>query len=166
DNIENVTVLKDASSAAIYGSRAANGVILVTTKSGTRGVTEVSYRVNVGRHTPTALPDFITNSAEYMEMYNEAASRSGITFRYEQEWIEAYQNAIDREQYPNFDAVNYYINPATTHDHNLSIGGGGEKNTYHLSLGYLDQKPTIKGYKDRKSTRLNSSHVKISYAVF
>jgi len=106
-----------------------------------------------------------------MEMYNEAASRSGITFRYEQEWIEAYQNAIDREQYPNFDAVNYYINPATTHDHNLSIGGGGEKNTYHLSLGYLDQKAMIKGYNfKRYNALLNytneiSDYVKVGTVV-
>ncbi|MBD1420520.1 SusC/RagA family TonB-linked outer membrane protein [Sphingobacterium chuzhouense] len=171
DDIENVTVLKDASSAAIYGSRAANGVILVTTKSGKRGATEVSYRVNVGRHTPTALPDFITNSVEYMEMYNEAAFRSGITFRYEPEWIDAYRNATDREQYPNFDAVDYYINPATTHNHNLSISGGGEKNTFNLSLGYLDQKAMIKGYDfKRYNALLNytnelSDYVKVGTVV-
>ncbi|PRD54188.1 SusC/RagA family TonB-linked outer membrane protein [Sphingobacterium gobiense] len=154
DDIENITVLKDASSAAIYGSRAANGVILVTTKAGKKGATTVSYRVNVARHTPTALPDFITNSAEYMEMYNQAAERSGIEFNFEPEWIEAYRNATDREQYPNFDAVDYYINPATTHNHNLSISGGAEKNTFNLSLGYLDQKAMIKGYDFKRYNAL------------
>lgn len=153
-DIENITVLKDASSAAIYGSRAANGVILVTTKGGKRGATSVNYRVNVGRHTPTALPDFITNSAEYMEMYNEAASRSGISFRFEEDQIEAYRNATDRTQYPNFDAVDYYINPATVHDHNLSINGGGEKSTFNISLGYLDQKAMIKGYDFKRYNAL------------
>src|SRR5690606_36197386 len=154
DDIENVTVLKDASSAAIYGSRAANGVILITTKSGQKGTTVVNYRVNVGRHTRTALPDFITNSAEYMEMYNNAAARSGIAFRFEDEEIEKYRNATDREQYPNFDAVNYYINPATTHNHNLQINGGGEKNTFNLSLSYLDQKAMIKGYDFKRYNAL------------
>lgn len=171
DDIENVTVLKDASSAAIYGSRAANGVILVTTKSGQKGATNVSYRVNVGRHTPTDLPDFITNSVEYMEMYNVARARSGIEFKFEPEWIEAYRNATDREQYPNFNAVDYYINPATTHNHNLSISGGGEKNTFNLSLGYLDQKAMIKGYDfKRYNALLNytnelSDHVKVGTIV-
>src|SRR5690606_14806882 len=136
NDIENVTVLKDASSAAIYGSRAANGVILVTTKSGKKGTTVVNYGVNVSRYVPTALPDFITNSAEYMEMYNKAARRSGISFEFTPEQIEAYRNATDREQYPNFDAVDHYINPATVHNHTLSVSGGGEKNTFNLSLGY------------------------------
>lgn len=154
DDIENITVLKDASSAAIYGSRAANGVVLVTTKSGKAGATTVSYRVNVGRHTPTDLPDFITNSAEYMEMYNQAAKRSGIEFNFKPEQIDAYRNATNREQYPNFDAVDYYINPATTHNHNLSISGGGEKNTFNLSLGYLDQKAMIKGYDFKRYNAL------------
>src|SRR5690606_18266126 len=154
DDIENVTVLKDASSAAIYGSRAANGVILITTKSGQKGTTVVNYRVNVGRHTPTALPDFITNSAEYMQMYNNASARSCSAFRFEDEEIEKYRNATDREQYPNFDAVNYYINPATTHNHNLQINGGGEKNTFNLSLSYLDQKAMIKGYDFKRYNAL------------
>lgn len=153
-DIENVTVLKDASSAAIYGSRAANGVILVTTKSGRKGATQVNYNVNVGRHTPTALPDFITNSAEYMELYNQAAERSGIEFNFEPEWIEAYRNATDREQYPNFDAVDYYINSATVHNHALSISGGGEKSTFNISLGYLDQKAMIKGYDFKRYNAL------------
>ncbi|MBD1424653.1 SusC/RagA family TonB-linked outer membrane protein [Sphingobacterium arenae] len=153
-DIENVTVLKDASSAAIYGSRAANGVILVTTKGGKKGATTVNYRVNVGRHTPTALPDFITNSAEYMDMYNAAAKRSGIAFEFKPEQIDAYRNATDREQYPNFDAVDYYINPATVHNHNLSISGGDEKSTFNLSLGYLDQKAMIKGYDFKRYNAL------------
>ena len=171
DDIENITVLKDASSAAIYGSRAANGVILVTTKSGRVGATTVSYRVNVGRHSPTDLPDFITNSAEYMEMYNVAAKRSGIEFKFEKEWIDAYRNATDREKFPNFNAVDYYINPATTHNHNLSINGGGNKNTFNLSLGYLDQKAMIKGYDfKRYNALLNytnelSDYVKVGTVV-
>ncbi|PRD49249.1 SusC/RagA family TonB-linked outer membrane protein [Sphingobacterium haloxyli] len=154
DDIENITVLKDASSAAIYGSRAANGVILVTTKTGKKGATSVSYRVNVARHTPTALPDFITNSAEYMEMYNAAAARSGIEFKFDPVQIDAYRNATDRGQYPNFDAVDHYINPSTTHNHNLSINGGGEKNSFNLSLGYLDQKAMIKGYDFKRYNAL------------
>lgn len=149
-DIENVTVLKDAASASIYGARGANGVILVTTKKGKRGPATVSYRFNAARHSPTALPDFITNSAEYMEMYNQAAARSGIAFRYPQTEIDKYRNATDREQYPNFNSVDYYINPALVTNHSLSISGGNEKSLYNLSLGYLNQDAMIKNYKFRR----------------
>jgi TonB-linked SusC/RagA family outer membrane protein len=158
DDIESVSVLKDAASASIYGARAANGVILVTTKKGRKGQPVVSYRANVARHTPTALPDLITNSAEYMDMYNAAAARSGITFRYPQAEIDKYRKATDREQYPNFDNIDYYINPATVTNHSLSVSGGGENNLYNLSLGYLDQDAMIPGYKfQRYNALLNYS---------
>ncbi len=152
-DIENITVLKDAASAAIYGSRGANGVILVTTKKGRKGKPVFNYRLNVGRHAPTELPDLITNSAEYMTMFNTAATRQGIdplTGQYQPEEIEKYRNATDRNRYPNFDNVDYYINPATVSSHNLSVSGGTEKSTYNLSLGYLNQDAVIKGYKFKR----------------
>lgn len=165
DDIENVTVLKDAASAAIYGARAANGVILVTTKKGRKGQTNISYRGNFAVHTATALPDFITNSAEYMEMYNQAAARSGIAFKYPEVEIKKYRNATDREQYPNFDYVDHYFNPAPVHNHNLSFSGGGEKNTYNLSLGYLDQNALLPGYKFKRYNALLNYTTDLSKAI-
>ncbi|WP_372934142.1 SusC/RagA family TonB-linked outer membrane protein, partial [Mariniphaga sediminis] len=73
NDIENITVLKDAASASIYGSRAANGVILVTTKKAVGA--SVEYQLDIGVHNATRMPELITNSAEYMEMYNSAAQR-------------------------------------------------------------------------------------------
>ncbi|MDN3587661.1 TonB-dependent receptor [Pedobacter aquatilis] len=154
DDIENVTVLKDASSASIYGARAANGVILVTTKKGKRGETVFSYRTNFARHTPTALPDLITNSAQYMEMYNTAAARSGIAFRYPQADIDLYRNSPNKAQYPDFNSMDYYINPANVMQHNLSISGGSDKSTFNLSAGYLDQNAVFKGYKFKRYNAL------------
>jgi TonB-linked SusC/RagA family outer membrane protein len=154
DDIENVTVLKDASSAAIYGARAANGVILVTTKKGKRGETVFSYRTNFARHTPTALPDLITNSAQYMEMYNTAAARSGIAFRYPLADIELYRTSPNKAQYPDFDNIDYYINPANVMQHNLSISGGSEKSTFNISAGYLDQNAVFEGYKFKRYNAL------------
>lgn len=155
DDIENVTVLKDAASASIYGARAANGVILVTTKKGKRGKTSISYRANVARHVPTALPDLVTNSAEYMEMFNAAAPRSaGVTFRYSQAEIDNYRNATDRITFPNFDNIDYYINPATVSNHNLSLSGGTDKSLYNISFGYLDQNAFMKGYKFKRYNAL------------
>ena len=165
DDIENVTVLKDAASASIYGARAANGVILVTTKKGRKGQAAVSYRANVARHTPTALPDLITNSADYMELYNTAAARQGIVFRYPQADIDKYRSGTDPNQYPNFDNVDYFVNPATVTNHSLSVAGGGEKNTYNISLGYLDQNAMLHGYKFKRYTGLLNYSTEISKAV-
>jgi TonB-linked SusC/RagA family outer membrane protein len=150
DDIESVSVLKDAASAAIYGSRAANGVVLVTTKKGRRGQTTVSYRVNVGVHSPTALPDFITNSAEYMEMYNQAAARSGVAFRYDPAEIAKYKSGTDPLNYPNFDYVDYYFRSAVVTDHNLSLSGGNERNTFNLSVSYLNQDAMLPGYNFKR----------------
>lgn len=157
DDIENVTVLKDAASAAIYGARAANGVVLVTTKKGKKGETVISYRTNLARHNATALPDLITNSAQYMEMFNKAADRSGVAFKYPAEDIEKYRNPS--AQYPSFDNIDYYINPATVMSHNLSVSGGSDKSTFNLSGGYLDQDAVFKGYKfKRYNTLFNYSN--------
>jgi len=150
NDIESVTVLKDAASASIYGARAANGVILITTKKGRKGQTTVNYSVNVASYRPTAMPDFITNSADYMDLYNAAAARSGVAFRYAQTEIDKYRNNPDRNQYPNFDAVDYYFNPATVVNHNLSLSGGSDKSTYNISLNYLNQDAMLPNYKFKK----------------
>lgn len=164
DDIENVTVLKDAASASIYGSRAANGVILVTTKKGKRGRTAVNYSANIARHTATALPDFITNSAEYMQMFNMAAARSGVAFRYPAADIQKYRDSSGA-QYPSFDNVDHYFNPATVTNHNLSISGGTDKSTFNLSLSYLDQEALLPGYDfNRYNVLLNYSN-QVSNAI-
>ncbi|RVT46059.1 hypothetical protein ENE75_24690, partial [Rubrivivax albus] len=104
NRILKVDILKDAAATAIYGSRAANGVVLVTTRKGKKGAPVITYSANFSRHSPTELPDFITNSPEYMEMYNAAATRSGVAFKYDVAEIEKYRNATDRNRYPNFNA--------------------------------------------------------------
>lgn len=86
NNIENITVLKDAASAAIYGSRAANGVILVTTKEGVRGRMKVGYETFVGRQSPTELPQYV-DSWVYAEMFNEARINEGQSIVYTDEEI-------------------------------------------------------------------------------
>jgi TonB-linked SusC/RagA family outer membrane protein len=151
NDIETITVLKDAASAAIYGSRSANGVVLVITRKGRKGQLSVNYQFNIGRHIPTALPDFVTNSAEYMEMYNAAATRSGVAFKYAQAEIDKYKNPnANRNQYPNFDNVDYYFNPGTVMNHNLSVSGGTDKSTYNVSLSYLDQDAMLPGYNFKR----------------
>ncbi|HEY6505349.1 MAG TPA: TonB-dependent receptor [Chitinophagaceae bacterium] len=165
NDIENITVLKDAASASIYGSRAANGVVLITTKKGKKGATLVNYTVNFSRQAATAFPDFITNSAEYMEMYNAAATRSGVAFKYDPLEIDKYRNATDRNQYPNFDPVDYYFQPAFVMNHNLSLSGGSDKSAYNLSVSYLDQDAMLPEYSFKRYNILLNYTNQVSKAV-
>jgi TonB-linked SusC/RagA family outer membrane protein len=166
DDIETATVLKDAASASIYGARAANGVILVTTKKGKKGETIFSYRVNVSRHSATRLPDLITNSAEYMELFNAAvdASRTnGVPVKYPQAEIEKYRTPSD--QYPSFDYVDHYVRPAFVHNHNLSMSGGSEKNTFNVSLSYLNQEALLPGYNFKRYNGLINYSSQLTKAI-
>lgn len=141
NNIESISVLKDAASASIYGSRAANGVILVTTKVGKEGKVSMEYSGNFGIHTPTKMYDLITNSAEYMELFNEAKINSGFTTGlYTQDMINSYRNATDRNLYPNTDWLDLVFSPAPTQTHNLSFSGGSKTTKFDVSLGYVNQR--------------------------
>ena len=149
--IESVSVLKDAASAAIYGARAANGVILVTTKQGVVGdKVSISYHGNIGLHTPTKLYDRITNSAEYMELANLAWKNSGTGKQYTQDQINLYRNNVGDPQYPNFDWQDYMFRTAVVQTHNLSMAGSTEKTTYNVALNFVDQPGTMRGFKYRK----------------
>jgi TonB-linked SusC/RagA family outer membrane protein len=159
NNIENISVLKDAASASIYGARAANGVILVTTKTGKEGKISMEYSGNYGVHSPTKMYELITNSAEYMEMFNEARLNSGLTSGlYSQDIINTYRNATDRNLYPNTDWLDLIFNPAPTQTHNLSFSGGTGGTRFDISLGYVNQEGIMKGFDYEKyNIRVNMS---------
>lgn len=151
-DIADITVLKDAASASIYGARAANGVVLVTTKSGSSQDLQIQYDFSLGIHQPTRMLDLVTNSAEYMRMYNQALARNGLPAAYPQSAIDQYANATDREQYPNTDWVDIMFNPAYVSNHYLGVSGGNERTTYKASLGYLNQPGVMKGFTYDKYT--------------
>lgn len=151
--IENIAVLKDAASASIYGARAANGVILITTKNGTEGRLNVDYSVNFAWQSPTTKQKRIINSAEYMTLFNKALLHTGgdiATKGYKQEWIDAYANAAPNDpNYPNHDWYDDIIKTAPMQQHFLSINGGKNGTTYNVGFGYLDQDGMVikTGYK-------------------
>ncbi|MFC3809338.1 SusC/RagA family TonB-linked outer membrane protein [Lacihabitans lacunae] len=162
-DIETVTVLKDASSAAIYGARAANGVILVTTKRGKKGAPVVSFNANLSIQSPTRLPKFITNSAQYMEMLNTASANDGKAIPFTQANIDAYKNApAGSKEYPNFNALDYWFQNATVKNNNLSVSGGGEKNTYSVSFNALNQNSMIPGYRFNRYNALINNNLELS----
>lgn len=148
--IESISVLKDAASAAIYGARAANGVILITTKEGTQGKTHISYHGNVGLHSATRLYDRVTNSVEYMELANLARKNSELGRLYDPDVIEAYRNNAGSDKYPSFDWQDYMFRTAVVQTHNLNMTGGTEKATYNVALNYVDQPGTMRGFDYKK----------------
>lgn len=165
NDIESVSVLKDAASAAIYGSRAANGVILVTTKGGKKGAPLLEYRVDIGSHTATRLPDFIYNSAEYMTMYNAAKERVGLPKLYTQQQIDAYKNPSDPAQYPNFNWNDHYFNPALVVNHNLRFSGGNDRTSYSISLGHLDQDGILPSFNYKRYNAILNLNTQINKRI-
>ena len=136
----NISFLKDAASASIYGNRAANGVILIETKKGTTGKTTITYNGSFGWQSPTELPDFLP-SWEYAEYYNMAMRNMGRQEAYTAEQIQKYRDGSDPDNYPNVNHLKWLLESGSgfQHQHNLSIQGGNNNLSYNLSVGYRNQ---------------------------
>ena len=132
NDIESITILKDAS-AAIYGSRAANGVVLVTTKRGTSDRITINYNGNVGISSPTILPD-MCESWQYAELLNEITPGS-----YSDEDIQKFKDGSDPLNYPNVNALDAMLKQAILTQHNVSASAGGKYISFYASLGYKYQ---------------------------
>lgn len=152
EDVETVSILKDASTAAIYGARAANGVVLITTKSGKDKKVVVSYSGYVGMNTPTTLPEFV-DTWRWAELYNEATG----TIVYSAEDIQKYKDGTDPDHYGNANYLNEVIsrNGLQT-GHDISINGGSDKSKYMASFGYLSQNGVVeKNNYSRYNARIN-----------
>lgn len=141
-DIENITVLKDASAAAIYGSRANNGVVLITTKKGVKGKTKVTYRGQTGFQRATRLTKMV-NTNDYVKIYNEAATNDNAflpeTLR---------RNLIsptDAEGFANVNYVKELLQMAPINSHELTLSGGNETTNFMISTSLFDQKGIVKG---------------------
>ncbi len=178
-DIDNITVLKDASATAIYGSKASNGVIVITTKKGTPGRINVSYSTNVSvRERPTyEIYDFM-NSYERIQ-FSKEAYEAGVRYQstplpqiYTYEGLMAMFNKrmIDEEQFSaylqrleteNTDWFKLLTRNSVSQNHNLSVSGGAEKLTYNASVGYQSNKGMeIGNENDQLTARLSiNSHI-------
>ncbi|MDR3308400.1 MAG: TonB-dependent receptor [Tannerella sp.] len=135
NDIASLSVLKDAS-AAIYGAQAANGVILITTRSGKSGKPRLNYNFYQGFMTPTVIPQ-VCDAAEYATMLSEYQTAIGQTLTYDARDIELFRSGADPWEHPNTDWYSALIRKwTTTSRHNLSIDGGFGDLTYFVSLGY------------------------------
>lgn len=150
-DIESIDVLKDASSAAIYGSRAANGVVVITTKKGKKGKTKINYDSWISWSKPFNLPELL-NAQEYVALKNEARTNAGLSPGFvlgqnpnglpiETNWYDiAYQTGI-------------------SHNQSVNLSGASEETSYYVSVNYTKQNGILKTNAfDRKTARLNLEH--------
>lgn len=158
-DIENISVLKDAASAAIYGSRAANGVILVTTRHGSERAPRVTYSGNISFETVAKRLNLVTDYADFMKIQNAGLVANGQAPRFSQGKIDEWRNDAGRNPtiYPNTDWQDHiYRNPSVVQNHNLSVTGGSKTVKYNISLGYVNN-PGMIYYTDYKRYQLRSN---------
>jgi len=157
NNIKTISVLKDAASCSIYGTRAANGVILVETKRGQQGKVQISYDNYFGWQKVTELPDFVS-SAEYATLRNEANKNMGSGAAYTAAEIELFRNGTNPDKYPNTNHLKDLLTSGSGYqtNHNVSFMGGNANSQYLFSLGYLHQDGVVaENYSDRYNFQLN-----------
>ena len=157
NTIESVTVLKDAAAAAIYGARAANGVIVIKTKRGAPGKVNISYNGYYGIQKATYLPKFV-NAADYMGMVNIANQNIGGEAIYSDEAIEATKNHTDPIKYPDTDWADYMFSTGSLQSHSVSVSGGSNLARFALTANYLkNEGMTQNTNSDRFNIRANTS---------
>lgn len=154
NDIKSVSVLKDAASSSIYGNRAANGVILITTKKGSVGKMSVSYNGYFGVQEATRLPN-VLNSVQYATLKNEAAANSGRVASFTDADIQKFA-AHNDPMYPDINYFDVYYGKAQTQNHRLSLSGGNENVQFAFMLGQLNQDGILVG-TDYKKTDFRSN---------
>lgn len=162
--IESISILKDAASSSIYGSRAANGVILITTKRSAGDRLSVSYNNYVGWQHETNMPR-IASALDHMLLTNEAYVNTGKSPLYADTLIEAYrrQNGRSSDQYPNTDwQKETMIGSGLQQSHFASVNGGTKKVKVLTSFGYFDQKGLIENTSFRRYTLRNNADFQLS----
>jgi TonB-linked SusC/RagA family outer membrane protein len=150
NNIESVSVLKDASATAVYGIEGANGVIVVETKRGTRGETQISINTSSGFQSPTYVTE-LANSYNTARAYNEAQLNDGVSpdqLTFSQEALEAFRTGSDPLIYPDTDWVDYLTKPASFQSRtNVNVSGGTDNVRYYLAGGFLIQDGFFKTFE-------------------
>ena len=146
-DIASITVLKDASAAAIYGARASNGVILIMTKKGKSGTSSIDFNTFTGYQQVTVTPNYLA-SADYAKLREEYdINQFGPTasIRYTPEQIQAIKDGSDPDRFASTNWAKEILRTAPITNHYLSFSGGNDKSNYRLSLGYVNQEAIVKG---------------------
>ncbi len=155
NEVENITILKDASSTAVFGVRGANGVIIVTTKRGKEGKAKINASFSYGIQTPTRMPEFV-NSYDFATFLNEAYTNDGKDPKFTPEAVEAFRTHSNPIIYPDTDWMELlFKSSAPQTQGNVNISGGTERVRYFISMGMLDQKGFFKNHDTRYDANFN-----------
>ena len=155
NEVENITILKDSSSTAVFGVRGANGVIIVTTKRGKEGKAKINASFSYGIQTPTRMPEFV-NSYDYATFLNEAYTNDGKDPKFTPEAVEAFRTHSNPIIYPDTDWMELlFKSSAPQTQGNVNISGGTERVRYFISMGMLDQKGFFKNHDTRYDANFN-----------
>ncbi|UNY97305.1 TonB-dependent receptor [Zhouia spongiae] len=155
-DVESISVLKDAAAASIYGSRAAYGVFIVTTKKGKEGKASFSYNTYFGWQSPTVLPKKV-NGVQYANLINEANVNAGKSAVYSNDELQTIKDQSNPDLYPDNDWYDlFYRSSAPMLEHNISVSGGGDTR-YFVSGTFFEQNSLVPGTSlDRYSIRANT----------
>lgn len=160
EDIANFTVLKDASATAIYGSKGANGVVLITTKRGEAGRIKVNAKFETSYNSRTKTPEFVSGET-YASLLNEASVTRSQGLYYSPAELELYANGLDPDLYPNVDWKNLLLKDgAMSYRANLNISGGGQTARYYASISYVNDEGMYKTdatLRDKYNTNANYS---------
>ncbi len=163
EEIEEISLLKDASATAIYGSRAANGVLLVTTKRGKDAPLRVNFSTQQGFSQATSLPKFL-DSYNYALLYNEALANSGQAPKHTAADLEAYQNGSDPLFHPNVNWYNEVLRKtAPVANYNLSFRGGNSTAKYFVMLNNVSSQGLYKNFGDMDDESRNSTYNRFNF---
>lgn len=173
-DVETISVLKDAASSSIYGARAANGVILVTTKKGSKGRVNVTYSGRLSFSSPSNLIEQVTNYADYMEWMNESLVNIGQSINFQQSTIDTWRekekdpNGLNEHGYPNYiaypntDWQSVLFNNKVMNEHSVSLNGGTDKVTFLITAGYQDNPGLVDNTGMKRYTLRSNIDVKVT----
>ncbi|MBC7934048.1 MAG: SusC/RagA family TonB-linked outer membrane protein, partial [Rhizobacter sp.] len=163
EEIETISILKDAAATAVYGARAANGVVLVTTKAVKEGPLKVSFTTRQGINQAQQLPEFL-NAFNYAALYNEALNNDGLPARYTDADLEAYKNKTDPVFHPDVDWYKEVLRPtAPVSSYNLTFNGGDKFARYYVILNALTSQGLFKKFGDISDESINSKYAKYNF---
>jgi TonB-linked SusC/RagA family outer membrane protein len=158
-DIESISILKDAAATAIYGTSAANGVVLINLKKGLPNKTQITFDTYVGTQYPTTMPQTV-NAVDFMTLHNLHQKNNGLFPVFSKEYISHYSHYMGKtDLFPTTNWMEELVNPNFIHSQDVSISGGNSKLVYRFSAGNLSNKGIIPntGF-DRKSVRVNSTY--------
>lgn len=163
EEIESVTILKDAAATAMYGSKGANGVMLVTTKRGGIGPLKVSFDAKYGVNSPTHLPEFL-GAYDYARLFNRARLNDGFTEFYTSEELDKYKNGSDPYFYPDVDWYSEVMRKtAATSKYNLNFSGGTQAIRYFVLFDIINAEGLYKKTKGLTDHTSNSTYQRFNY---